>query len=149
MQKDAPPALLAAEVLYLLTLSRTQCKLLVDSKPQLKIGPGQAMDESCAKILSGLQISSARLNVMCCYARLLEVQLEDTDAAGGLTADKAWLDCRQAAVLLPDTMLDCISQAVLEVTVRYHSIMACFDACSIQARHQTCMQRPLNPKYNP
>ena len=113
VQKDAPPALIAAEVMSLLTLSRAQCKLLVDSKP--RIGPSQAMDSSCARILSGLQTSSARLNVICCYARLLEVQLKDTSAAGGLTADKAWRKPAQAAVLLLDTMLDCISQAVLEV----------------------------------
>ena len=87
------------------------------------------MDKSCAKILSGLQTSSTRLNVICCYARLLEVQLEGTDAAGGTTADKARHKPAQAAGLLPDTMLDCISQAVLEVTTPYHSIMACFNAC--------------------
>ena len=87
------------------------------------------MDKSCAKILSGLQTSSARLNVMCCYARLLEVQLEDIAAAGGLTADKARRKPAQVAGLLPDTMLDCISQAVLQVTTPYHSIMTCFHAC--------------------
>ena len=87
------------------------------------------MDKSCAKILSGLRTSSARLNVVCCYARLLQLQLEGTDAAGGLTADKARRKPAQAAGLLPDTMLDCISQAVLEVTFPYHSIVACFHAC--------------------
>ena len=66
---------------------------------------------------------------MCCYARLLHVQLEGTDAAGGMTTDKARRKPAQASGLLPDTMLDCISQAVLEVTTRHHSIMACFKAC--------------------
>ena len=123
VQKDAPPALVAAEVLYLLTLTTAQCKLLVDSKPQLRIGPEQAMDKSCAEILSGLQTSSARLNVLCCYARLLQVQLEDTDIAGGVNTDETQGKLAQAAVLLPGRMLDCISQAVLEVTMHYHSIV--------------------------
>ena len=86
------------------------------------------MDKSCAKILSGLQTSSARLNVICCYARLLEVQLEDIDAAGGLAADKARRRPAQAAGVLPDTMLDCISQAVLEVTAptsQHHGLLLC------------------------
>ena len=87
------------------------------------------MDKSCAKILSGLCTSSARLNVVCCYARLLAVQLEGGDAAGGVTAGKARRNPTQAAGLLPDTMLDCISQAVLEVTTPHHSIMARFYAC--------------------
>ncbi|DBA90505.1 TPA: hypothetical protein ACH3X1_003767 [Trebouxia sp. C0004] len=107
---DAAPTLAAAEVLCLLTALKPQCRQLLEGHLAVK-APGQAGFGSCAKIMSRLKSSPARLNVLSCYARIYEVLLGNTTSPG-LVLREDLLKAKDKALVPP--LLDCIRKAVLE-----------------------------------
>jgi len=155
VQADAAPTLAAAEVLCLLTVLKPQCQQLLEGHLALQ-APGQVGFGSCAKILSRLKTSPARLNVLSCHARMYEVLLENTTSPG-LVLREDLFKAKDKALVPP--LLDCIRKAVLEVrtapslTVTHVSVLVNagqayrqqINLC-VQILHVTCycrMQRPV------
>ena len=95
----------------MLTVLKPQCQQLLEGHLALQ-APGQVGFGSCAKILSRLKTSPARLNVLSCFARMYEVLLRNTTSPGLVLREDLY-KAKDKALVLP--LLDCIRKAVLEV----------------------------------